>query len=328
MCVVLPTQMLKNSNPATNIDATLVTVNNFFAHWLKEIDIKRCPDDVRILPTNNTVSISDYSGKILKQMPEKALDTIKETLLYDKTKVVLTGNRDRRSNNSATAGDKTDASLGSRITEFHDLLSQKNYYRIPLKFFTNLGLVNLVHNTNTKFLFTLESNLNKLFESNAKVDHIPANPDAKIIYHDTPYICCQQIVLDDNFQAFQNASLCSKTALRTGIFNTPYQQSFDLNVGIQNRKINFYGTALQFEFLEISLVYDKSDQHQTIYDSYDVELAAKTIQPLTIKNASSTYSLTGIWELNIDNEDHKHQLYLMFIAYNWDGCSAVSLTQY
>ena len=95
-------QIKKNSNPATNIDATLVTVNNFFAHWLKEIDIKRCPDDVRILPTNNTVSISDYSGKILKQMPEKALDTIKETLLYDKTKVVLTGNRDRRSNNSAT----------------------------------------------------------------------------------------------------------------------------------------------------------------------------------------------------------------------------------
>ena len=67
-----------------------------------------------------------------------------------------------------------------------------------------------------KFLFTLESNLN---ESNAKVDHIPANPDAKIIYHDTPYIYYQQIVLDDNFQAFQNASLRSKTALRTGIFN-------------------------------------------------------------------------------------------------------------
>ena len=96
---------LKNNNPATNINATLVTVNNFFGHWLKEIDVKRYPDDVRILPTNNTVSISDYSGKILKHMPAKALDTIKKTLLYDKTKVVLTGNRDRRSDNLATAGD-------------------------------------------------------------------------------------------------------------------------------------------------------------------------------------------------------------------------------
>ena len=68
-------------------------------------------------------------------MPAKALDTIKETLLYDKTKVVLNGNRERRSNNSATAGDRTDANLGSRITEFHDLSSKKNYYRTPLKNF-------------------------------------------------------------------------------------------------------------------------------------------------------------------------------------------------
>ena len=88
------------------------------------------------------------------------------------TKVVLTVNRDRRSNNSAKAGDRTDANIGSRIKEFHDLLSQKNYYRIPLKIFTNLGLVNLAHNTNRKFLFTLKSNLNKLFKSNAKVNHM------------------------------------------------------------------------------------------------------------------------------------------------------------
>ena len=90
--------------------------------------------------------------------------------------------------------------------------------------------MNLVHNTNTKLLFILGGNLNKLFESNAKVDNLPANPDAKIIYHDTPYIYYQQIVFDDNFQAFQNASLCSKTALRKGIFNAPHQQSFELNV--------------------------------------------------------------------------------------------------
>ena len=28
----------------------------------------------------------------------------------------------------------------------------------------------------------------------------------------------------------------------------------------------------QFNYLEISLVYDKSDTHKTIYDSYDIEL--------------------------------------------------------
>ena len=40
------------------------------------------------------------------------------------------------------------------------------------------------------------------------------------------------------------------------------------------------------------------------------------------------YSLTGTFELNIDNEDDKHLLYQMFVAYNCDGCSATPLTQY
>ena len=44
------------------------------------------------------------------------------------------------------------------------------------------------------------------------------------------------------------------------MFNAPYQQSFELNVGTQSRKINFYGAAVQFETLEVSLVYDKSDK--------------------------------------------------------------------
>ena len=43
MCVVLPTQMLKNSNPATNIDATLVTVNNFFCSLAKRNWYKTLP---------------------------------------------------------------------------------------------------------------------------------------------------------------------------------------------------------------------------------------------------------------------------------------------
>ena len=108
--------------------------------------------------------------------------------------------------------------------------------------------------------FTLESNLNKLFETNAQAATVPANSDAKIIYHDTPYIYYQQITLDDNFLTYFKATLYAETALRTGVFNAPYQQSFELNVGTQSRKINFYGAAVQFEILEVSLVYDKSDR--------------------------------------------------------------------
>ena len=92
--------------------------------------------------------------------------------------------------------------------------------------------------------------------------------------------------------------------------------------------VNFRGLNKQIEWLEISLVYDKSDQHQTMYDSYDVELAAKFIQALTLENASTTYGLTGQLEYNISNEDVKQWLYKMFVAYFCYGCSMVHLTQY
>ena len=82
-----------------------------------------------------------------------------------------------------------------------------------------------------------------------KVDNIPRNPDAKSIYHDHPYIHYQQIVLDNNFLAYLNASFPAKAALRTGRYSAPYQQSFEMNVGLQSRKVNFYGFAAQFEFI-------------------------------------------------------------------------------
>ena len=125
-------------------------------------------------------------------------------------------------------------------------------------------------------------------------------------------------MLDDNFLSYFNTTLHSKPALKTGVLNAPYNQSFELNVGTQSQKINFYGAAAQFEFLEISIMYNKNDQHQTIYDSYNIELVAKTVQSLTIENTSNTYSLTGTLELNIDNANDNYILYQIFVAYNCD----------
>ena len=102
-----------------------------------------------------------------------------------------------------------------------------------------------------------------------------------------------------------------------------------MNIGTQTINVNFQGANRQFAWLEILLVYDKSDQHQTIYDSYNVEVAATKIQSLTLENTTSTYSLTGGLEYNIDNEDNKHWLYALFVAYqSGPSCSTASLTEY
>ena len=177
-------------------------------------------------------------------------------------------------------------------------------------------------------MFTLETNLNRLSQTNAKLDNIPNESDAQIIFHDTPYISYPQITLDDNLLAYFNAILRSRSALRIGVILLTYQQSFEINTGTHSLNFNFCGLHKQIEWLEISFIFDKSNQHQTVYHRYDVELAAKYVQLFALENASATYSLTGELEYNISNEDNEHWLYRMFVAYYCEGCSTAQLTQY
>ena len=65
-----------------------------------------------------------------------------------------------------------------------------------------------------------------------------------------------------------------------------------------------------------------------IYDSYDLELAAKMVQSFKFENATSTYSLTWKLEYNYKNRDEKNILYKMFVAYNCNDCSTAPLTEF
>ena len=82
------------------MDANMITVNNFFEHWIKDIDIRQYPDDTRILPTNNNDDVYQYSASQLKYLPKNAISTIEKTLLYSKKPVYLDVDVDRRSNDN------------------------------------------------------------------------------------------------------------------------------------------------------------------------------------------------------------------------------------
>ena len=80
----------------------------------------------------------------------------------------------------------------------------------------SLCLVNIAYQLDTRFIFTLEANLNRLFGSNAKAN-IPDAPDTQIIFHDTPYISYSQIKLTDDFLVYANGVLRARDALRIGV---------------------------------------------------------------------------------------------------------------
>ena len=73
--------------------------------------------------------------------------------------------------------------------------------------------------------------------------------------------------------------------------------------------IDFLGANRQFDWIEITIVYDKSDKHTSIYDSYNVELAAKTTRSVKISNFTNICSLTNEKKVDIDNLTPKYLLY-------------------
>ena len=94
------------------MDDHMMTVNNFFGHWFTDIDIRRYPDDMMILPTNNSVSVANYSNAQMKHLPAKLVKKLLKTMLYYNIDVVYNqDDMDRRSYNSATDEDRTDQNL-------------------------------------------------------------------------------------------------------------------------------------------------------------------------------------------------------------------------
>ena len=79
ICLLL--KFTKKSNKASQMDAQMMTVNNFFGRWFTDIDIRRYPDDMMILPTNNRVDICHYSNAQMKYLPEKSVKKLLKTML-------------------------------------------------------------------------------------------------------------------------------------------------------------------------------------------------------------------------------------------------------
>ena len=76
------------------------------------------------------------------------------------------------------------------------------------------------------------------------------------------------------------------------------------------------------------MVFEKSDKHTTIYDSYNAELAAKYIKSVKLSNFTEIYSLTNEKKYDMDNLTQRHLLYKQLVAWACNGCSTAPLTDY
>ena len=54
-----------------------------------------------------------------------------------------------------------------------------------------------------------------------------------------------------------------------GVQKAPIQKPYEIQKGSDSLNVEFLGSNRQFDWIEISIVPDKSNKHATIYDSYN-----------------------------------------------------------
>ena len=170
-------------------------------------------------------------------------------------------------------------------------------------------MVNLCFKFNTKFTLKLETDLQKLFETNLNATNIPTTIDAEIIFNSARYIQYEQIKLNYTFRTYLEGTLISEDILRTDIKPTPYQKTYEIIRGSQSHVADFIGANEQFSFVQVSLVYDKSNQHKGIFDSYNIEIASMQIKLLKLEIAANTYSTFTSVKYGTADDHDKYLLY-------------------
>ena len=146
----------------------------------------------------------------------------------------------------------------------------------------------------------LEREMKRLFESRKAHGSTAAiqAPNAKIIFKKASFIQCEQILFDENFSQYLETIM---RILRKGAQRTPIQKTHRINMGHNSLNIDFLGANRQFDWIELSIVYDKSNKHTSIYDSYNAELAVKTVKSIKLYNFTEIYSLTNEKKYDTNN---------------------------
>ena len=101
-----------------------------------------------------------------------------------------------------------------------------------------------------------------------------------------------------------------------GTQKTPMQKTYERIVGQDILDIEFLGANRQFDWLELSLVSNKSDKHNTLYNSYNVEIASKKIKSVKLTYFTEIYSLTNKKKYDIENLTQRHLLSKYFVAWS------------
>ena len=173
----------------------------------------------------------------------------------------------------AKVNNAKDLNLVDRVWKFQNQLKNEHVYRILVKYFKDLGKINFPLKIDFSIKCQLQTDMKRLFESKkvlAAGSAVPS-PDAKIIFTKAAFIQFEQILQDKNFRQYLETIMVSKKIQRIGAQKIPIDKTYEINNGTDTINVDFLVANRQFDWLDLSIVYDKSDKHTTIYDSYNLK---------------------------------------------------------
>ena len=107
---------------------------------------------------------------MLKHLPKDSLKKLEKTMLYSKKAVYYNKTKiDRRTHNSTTLNDITDLNINEKIAKLQNQLKNEFVYRIPLRYFIDLGKINFSYKTDLRITCHLQTDMKKLLKSKKKV---------------------------------------------------------------------------------------------------------------------------------------------------------------
>ena len=235
---------------------------------------------------------------------EKTLLHIKQSVYFNSTSIYrrihngtgfVTAGLTATQITTAKSNNAKDLNIDDRISKFQSQLKDEYVYRIPLKYYSDIAKINFSVKIDFSIKCHLETEMKKVFESKkvlASTASIPTT-DVKIIFTKAPFIQYEQLLLNKNYRQCLETIMVSKKVLRMGAREILILKTYEINIGTDSININFLDANRRFDWIELSLVYDKSNKHTTIYDSYNVELAAKARKSVKLPNFTNVYSLTN-----------------------------------
>ena len=123
-------------------------------------------------------------------------------------------------------------------------------YRIPLRYFSDIGKINFPTKIDYRIKLLIETNIAKLFESRkvlASTTTTAPTPDAKIIFTRAPFIQYEQILLDKNFRQHLETIMVSKKIIKMGAQKTPIQKTYEIKTGSDSLNVEFFRVNRQFD---------------------------------------------------------------------------------